>query len=148
MKLDDKLFNDLYWDEDEAYYYLPRIKGLVEQRRVAEIEKGPRHPKKISADISEQIDTLHEYQFTYQASRHEKWWLLDSLGPFFDEQWFDDVLKIVKGGKGYTDRVLYAISGRTTSIARVGLDWMQMDLKSSKKGNYVQSIVELPTGTS
>jgi RIO kinase 1 len=99
MKLDDKLFNDLYWDEDEAYYYLPRIKGLVEQRRVAEIEKGPRHPKKISADISEQIDTLHEYQFTYQASRHEKWWLLDSLGPFFDEQWFDDVLKIVKGGK-------------------------------------------------
>jgi len=47
----------------------------------------------------DQVDSLLDYDFTYKASRHEEGWLLDSLGPFYDEQWFNDVLRIVKGGK-------------------------------------------------
>lgn len=39
------------------------------------------------------------FDFTYQASRHERLWLLQSLGAFHEHHWIDDVLRIVKGGK-------------------------------------------------
>jgi len=99
MKTDKQLFNDLYWDGDEAFDYLPKIKGLMQKRREIQQAKVPRHPPKIKTELFVQFDDLREYDFTYQASQHEEWWLLDSLGPFFDEQWFDDVLRQIKGGK-------------------------------------------------
>jgi len=99
MKVDDELLHDLYWDGDEAFEYLPPVKGTLKKRKEIEQVNKPRHPRKLKSELYEQFDDLREYNFTYQASRHEEWWLLDSLGPFFDEQWFDDVLRQVKGGK-------------------------------------------------
>jgi RIO kinase 1 len=99
MKINDDLYNDLYWDGEEAYQYLPPIKGMPLNRSRKIPEGIKRVPRKINWEIREQMDVLNEYQFTYKASRHEEWWLLDSLGPFYDEQWFDDVLQIIKGGK-------------------------------------------------
>jgi RIO kinase 1 len=43
--------------------------------------------------------SLAEFKFTYKAARFEEWWLLDSLGAFYDHKWISDVLKRVKGGK-------------------------------------------------
>jgi RIO kinase 1 len=37
--------------------------------------------------------------FTYKASRYEAGWLEQSLGEFYEEQWIQDVLRMVKGGK-------------------------------------------------
>ena len=37
--------------------------------------------------------------FTYQPSRHESEWLMSSLGEFYDQRWFEDILMMVKGGK-------------------------------------------------
>ena len=99
MKIDDQLLDDLYWDDDEGIELLPRIKGMPQRRGSERYSHLPRHPQKIKSVIYEQFDDLRLYDFTYEASRHEEWWLLDSLGPFYDEQWFDDVLRIVKGGK-------------------------------------------------
>ncbi len=39
------------------------------------------------------------YKFSYAASRYESAWLLDSLSDLYDQKWFDDILRLVKGGK-------------------------------------------------
>jgi RIO kinase 1 len=68
----------------------------------------PRHPKeRISkklesaetAFINAQDDSRTGFNFTYQASRHEAGWLLDSLGAFYEQKWISDVLRLIKGGK-------------------------------------------------
>jgi RIO kinase 1 len=99
MKIDENLLYDLYWDNEEGFDLLPRIKGLPQKRGAERKGNLPRHPRKLEPQLFEQFDDLRRYDFTYEASRHEEWWLLDSLGPFYDEQWFDDVLRIIKGGK-------------------------------------------------
>jgi RIO kinase 1 len=99
MKIDENLLDDLYWDDEDGYDLLPRIKGMPPKRGAERKGNLPRHPRKVEFNIYEQFDNLRQYDFTYEASRHEEWWLLDSLGPFYDEQWFDDVLRIIKGGK-------------------------------------------------
>ncbi len=40
-----------------------------------------------------------QFDFTYQASRSERFWLLDSLGDFYAHHWIEDVLRLVKSGK-------------------------------------------------
>jgi len=99
MRKDSQLLEDLYWDGEDGFGYLPRIKGIDLSRRTVLESNNPRHPSKIENHIHQQMDHLVEYDFTYEASLHESGWLLDSLGPFYDEQWFDDVIMIVKGGK-------------------------------------------------
>ena len=99
MKKDSQLIEDLYWDGEDGFQYLPRIKGIDLDRTAIQEFKNPRHPRVIETPLFEQMDNLRTYDFTYEASRHKSWWLLDSLGPFYDEQWFNDVLMIVKGGK-------------------------------------------------
>lgn len=39
------------------------------------------------------------FELTYVPSRHEAGWLFNALGGFFLDQWFDDILRVVKGGK-------------------------------------------------
>jgi len=58
-----------------------------------------RRPPKVAQEIAEQDDSHERFEFTYQASRHERWWLLDSLGGFYEQQWVTDVLRMVRGGK-------------------------------------------------
>jgi RIO kinase 1 len=49
--------------------------------------------------LAEQADDAGSFDFSYQASRHERWWLIGSLGGFYEGQWLKDVLRLVKGGK-------------------------------------------------
>jgi len=44
-------------------------------------------------------EIAREFQFTYKAARFEEWWLLDSLGDFYEHRWISDVLRKVQGGK-------------------------------------------------
>lgn len=50
-------------------------------------------------DIVNQTDSVADFQFTYQATRHEREWLLQSLGSFYEHRWIEDVLRMIKGGK-------------------------------------------------
>lgn len=59
----------------------------------------PRAPAKVAAEIFAQDDSHASFDFSYQASRHERWWLLDSLGGFYEQQWISDILRLVRGGK-------------------------------------------------
>ncbi|HZW04195.1 MAG TPA: RIO1 family regulatory kinase/ATPase, partial [Anaerolineaceae bacterium] len=56
-----------------------------------------------------------EFHFTYRAARHEAEWLLGSLGNFYDQQWFDDVVRVVKGGK---EASVYQCLGNATTGER------------------------------
>jgi RIO kinase 1 len=67
-------------------------------------QKHPlRNPKKVSESDhtfkSQQDDSASTYNFTYNAARFEEWWLLDSIGPFYEHKLISDVLRRLKGGK-------------------------------------------------
>jgi RIO kinase 1 len=51
------------------------------------------------AALIAQDNQASNFNFTYQASRHERQWLLASLGSFYEHHWIDDVLRLVKSGK-------------------------------------------------
>ncbi|MBL8099944.1 MAG: hypothetical protein JNK81_12225 [Anaerolineales bacterium] len=65
--------------------------------------KTGRHPKQISKSdyefLKEQDDSRKTFKFTYKAARFEEWWLLETLGAFYEKKWISDVLKKVKVGK-------------------------------------------------
>jgi RIO kinase 1 len=46
-----------------------------------------------------QDDSRRSFNFTYSAARFEEWWLLESLGDFYEHKWITDVLQRLKGGK-------------------------------------------------
>jgi len=77
--------------------------------------KPKRTPPEAMAEIAAQKDVLDRYEFTYRASRHERGWMLASLSDFYDQQWFSDVLRLVKGGKEAT---VYQCLGNATTGAR------------------------------
>jgi RIO kinase 1 len=62
-----------------------------------------RHFKYVRAMNAEflngQDDSRRNFKFTYSAARFEEWWLLESLGAFYEHKWITDVLRRVKGGK-------------------------------------------------
>ena len=62
-----------------------------------------RHFKVVRARNAEflngQDDSSRSFNFTYKAARFEEWWLLDSLGDFYEHQGINDVLRRLKGGK-------------------------------------------------
>jgi RIO kinase 1 len=65
--------------------------------------KSNLQPKKKSKEthdfVRDQDDSRVNFKFTYKAARFEEWWLLDSLGDFYEHKWISDVLSRVKGGK-------------------------------------------------
>ena len=92
-------FNEDY-DDFEG---LPRIKNMPIARSSHSWKPKPKERSSSKNDqILEQMDEIREYNFTYEASRHERAWILDSLGIFHDLQWFTDIIRLVKGGKEAT----------------------------------------------
>jgi RIO kinase 1 len=91
------LFNELDDNEQTDNYV---NKGKRRQRF------PPRHFKYVreaSADfLKGQDDSSRSFKFEYQAARFEEWWLLDSLGDFYEHKWITDVLRRIKGGKEAT----------------------------------------------
>lgn len=73
---------------------------LDEKGRERFLRRNPKKlPKSEQVFLQKQDDSSGSFKFTYQAARFESWWLLDSLGDFYEHQWISDVLRRVKGGK-------------------------------------------------
>lgn len=85
--------NPKFFVDDDFEEYADPLKRRHERNA------GQRPPAKVSPEIAEQDDSQERFAFTYQASRHERWWLLNSLGSFYEQQWISDVLAMVRGGK-------------------------------------------------
>jgi RIO kinase 1 len=77
-------------------------------------KKKDRSAARQAADeLARQVDDAGSFDFSYHAARHEKWWLIDSLGGFYEGQWLADVLRQVKGGKEAS--VYQCLAGVTAS---------------------------------
>src|SRR5512139_599784 len=96
MNTDDylNLFDELD-DNDQTENFINKNKR---QQRFPE-----RHFKYVreanASFLDPQDDSRRNFKFTYPAARFEEWWLLESLGEFYEHKWITDVLRRLKGGK-------------------------------------------------
>ena len=82
-------------DEIESLY---AIRNLSKSERIGS-RKKPAIPASDGVQLAELENDLSSLSISYNASRHERGWLIHSIGDFFDQRWLDDVLRLVKGGK-------------------------------------------------
>src|SRR5512139_2383444 len=82
---------NLYLDDDEIHSTRARRNADVNGRKPLPVKPGPR--------AKDRADGIDSARLTYKASRHERLWIVESLGNFYDLQWLTDVLRLVKGGK-------------------------------------------------
>ncbi len=90
-----------------------------------------------------QTDYRSDFQFTYEPARFEEWWLLTSLGDFYDHKWISDVLQRVKSGKEasvYQCKAGIAASGDLVA-AKVYRPWSLRNMKQD--GMYRQGRADL-----
>jgi RIO kinase 1 len=91
-------------DDYDVFDDSPRSSQKIKVRKRDKIQAMLR-PVKITnqaQQVIQQNDSRQTFQFTYQPSRHEEGWLLNSLGFFYEHQWIQDVLHVIKGGKEAT----------------------------------------------
>lgn len=103
-------------DDFDGFACLPRIRNMPLSKRESSGKK-PKTKQKLPSNteiLQAQRDDLHEYPFSYAASRHESGWLVNSLSEFYETQWFDDILYMVKGGKEASVYLCQAASGAPT----------------------------------
>ncbi len=63
-------------------------------------ERHFKHARVRDAEFTKgQDDSARTYNFTYKAARFEEWWLLESIGGFYEHKLISDVLRRLKGGK-------------------------------------------------
>jgi RIO kinase 1 len=90
-------------DELDNLADLPLIRNMADARpkasRKQTRQKVDQGAAEELAQYAAQTDTVDSFHFTYHASRHERWWLIESLGAFYEGHWIKDVLQVVKGGK-------------------------------------------------
>jgi len=88
-----KLNPNLYLSDDE-------IHSMRARRDVLDNGHKPKMvPTKPGARAKDRADGIESADLTYKASRHERLWIVESLGNFYELQWLTDVLRLVKGGK-------------------------------------------------
>jgi RIO kinase 1 len=84
----------------------PRIRNLPSTRQYKNQLAGKRRtqPPALPDEemLSDPLSEMDSRRFTYTPARHEALWLLDSLRTFYDQQWFRDILRQIKGGKEAT----------------------------------------------
>lgn len=85
-----------------------KVRGKAPDPNQPTIRRKENH--RILANLDDQID--HRFSMTYKASRHEAIWLEESLQNFFLHKWFDDVLRMIKGGK---EASVYLCQGNETT---------------------------------
>lgn len=86
------------YEQLEDLHGLPQIRNVPQgqlQRRKQNKKRKSSPSLEILGDLTEEDNTLN---FSYSASKHEKAWLVSSLEDFYRQHWFDDILRIIKGG--------------------------------------------------
>jgi len=88
------LFDELDSDEQTANFM------NKDKRRQRFPERHFKYVREANAPfLKGQDDSSRSFNFSYSAARFESWWLLESLGDFYEHRWITDVLLRLKGGK-------------------------------------------------
>jgi RIO kinase 1 len=89
-----------------------------ERRQQAQVFRQKPPPRHDISQLVAEADTLEGgFDTTYKPSRHERTWLLQSLGAFFEQSLIDDVLASIKGGK---EASVYRCRTHPSAIEAVG----------------------------
>ena len=87
----------------EVYYHIRNMPQEEQRLNTARLSNRARRKQsnkpQFLADLFEQGDWQESFNFSYQASHYEHDWIIDSIGPFYEGKWIDDVVSLVKGGK-------------------------------------------------
>jgi len=91
-------------DDSDVITDLYPIRNVTQSElRPSKRSKSTKHNKQSPqlhvSELVDQTDGLNNIEFTYNASYHERDWIIDSLGGFYEGHWLDDILRIIKGGK-------------------------------------------------
>ena len=90
-------------DDFDEFDSLPRIKNMPVENRKKNKSNPSHKPKRpegeVYASLADPADDETGFNFTYEASRHERPWITNSLGTLYHLRWFADVLRVIKGGK-------------------------------------------------
>ena len=84
MNTDDyiNLFDELDNDEQTENFL------NKDKRRQRFPERHFKYVRAANAEFLQgQDDSSRSFNFTYSAARFEEWWLLESLGDFYEHQW-------------------------------------------------------------
>ncbi|MBN1309995.1 MAG: hypothetical protein JXB30_01160 [Anaerolineae bacterium] len=97
-------FRDTYSDEYEMYEEMfDPVKNDRQARRSrrSRIHPASKERAEIVAELTDEIETELDggFRITYQPSKYEATWLLQSLLPFYGQTLITDVLALIKGGK-------------------------------------------------
>jgi RIO kinase 1 len=85
-----------YAFEDDLSHSDRRTRRMMKQKPD---HKPKRSPAAQAQEMAAQAERQENFSFTYKASRHERAWIVRSLGGFYEQHWIDDVLRLLKGGK-------------------------------------------------
>nr|MBI2905801.1 hypothetical protein [Chloroflexota bacterium] len=74
--------------------------GAPRRKKLRPNYKPKRRREEIAASLADKAaPTGDGFNPTFSASRHEHEWIVNYLGPFYDDHQITDVLRLVKGGK-------------------------------------------------
>ncbi len=82
------------WEFLEDEYDTPATEKTMRRSR-------PRR-QQVVTQLTERADSKHDFNPTFHSSKYEREWILNYLGPFYEEHIITDVLRQVKGGKEAT----------------------------------------------
>ena len=88
----------------ELYEQLEDLEDLPTIRNVPteQIRNPHGNRKKVQQPLPDELFVYAEREnklnFSYNAAKHEKEWLIKALEDFYHQQWFTDVLRLIKGG--------------------------------------------------
>lgn len=87
--------NSVWFDEESNEWFERKPR----QKRPQRVYKPKRSAVDIAASLAADRTGEDEFDFSYHASRHERQWIVDSLGNFYDSHWLTDVTRLIKSGK-------------------------------------------------
>ncbi len=103
-------------DQFDEGGYVPRIRNApsLKTRKIKKARLEQSREPHFQPSLAEADEDRGVFKYTYHASRYEVEWLDSSLSGFYEAHWFDDLLKIVKGGK---EASVYLCKGNPTTGA-------------------------------
>lgn len=100
-------------DQLEDFDSLPAIRNVPKDQYTRRRQSKPKRKSQPTNQMKQLAEEENELDFSYHASKHEKAWLIDSLADFYRQQWFDDILSLLKGG-GKEASVYQCLGNQTT----------------------------------
>ena len=86
------------YEQIEDFDNIPTIRNVPERQLRGHQKPKAKPPSHKTDTVLELAEAENNLDFTYSAAKHEKEWLISSLKEFHQQGWFNDVLRLIKGG--------------------------------------------------